>query len=88
MSEVERKEFTDECGEKCSSPQAQLLLKDPGRFSINRLVVKLSGQQALHPFRKGDLVAVSLSFSVRDRGDGPVNEIAVNDIRLVKDLYQ
>lgn len=89
QSNVKRISFTDENGEKCSYPEAQLELKQPGKFSVDNLTAKLWGKAALHPFKKGDLVAVQLRFHGYHKDGNYVNNIVVYDIKLVKDLdYQ
>ena len=67
-------------------PQCTMELKDPGRFSLNILVGTLSGKAALHPFKKGDLVAVKLwIWKYKHHGEF-VNHIHIKDIKLVKEL--
>ena len=67
-------------------PQSDLELKEPGRFSIERLIGTLSGKAALHQFKKGDIVAVNLShWGYKEDGEF-VNHISINDIKLVKEL--
>ena len=63
-----------------------LELKEPGRFSLDHLFAKLKGKAALHPFKKGDLVAVQLSFGGYRKGDEFINDIVIDEIKLVKDL--
>jgi hypothetical protein len=82
QSEVKRVVYDDPCVE----PQCELGLKDPGRFSMYNLVAQLSGKAALHQFKKGDLVAVELNFSRRQKDGEFVNQISVHDIKLVKEL--
>ena len=67
-------------------PRATMEFKIPGKFSPERLVGRLHGHAALHPFKKGDLVAVSLSFRGYGKGDDFVNDIVIDEIKLVKDL--
>lgn len=67
-------------------PQAELELKEPGRFSVTRLVGILSGKATLYPFKEGDLVAVNLKlWGHRNNGEF-VNRIFIDDIKLVKEL--
>ena len=67
-------------------PQCTMELKDPGRFSLNSFVATVSGKAALHPFKKGDLVAVKL-WIMKIKHDGElVNRIYIEDIKLVKEL--
>ncbi len=86
LSKVKRVDFIDEEGEKRCYPEADLELKGPEMFSVNHLTAKLWGKAALHPFKKGDLVAVQLSFGGYHKGEDFVNDITVDDIKLVRDL--
>ena len=86
LSNVKRVDFIDEDGEKRCYPEAQLELKRPGRFSVDHLTATLWGKAALHPFKKGDLVAVQLSFGGYRKGDDFVNTVTVDDIKIIKDL--
>lgn len=67
-------------------PQSELELKEPGEFSVERLVGTLSGKAALHQFKKGDLVAVNLKHWGYKKNDEFINRIYIDDIKLVKDL--
>ena len=67
-------------------PVSDLELKEPGRFSIERLIGTLSGKAALHPFKKGDIVAVNLNHWGYKKDGKFVNHIYINDIKLVKEL--
>lgn len=67
-------------------PQSELELKEPGKFSSERLVGTLSGKAALHQFKKGDVVAVSLNYRGYKKVGDFVNHIFISDIKLVSDL--
>ena len=67
-------------------PRVDLVLKEPGKPSIERLVGTLSGKAAVYPFKKGDLVAVSINFRGYKYAGEFVNHIRINDIKLVKEL--
>ena len=67
-------------------PQSELELIEPGNFSIEKLVGTLCGKPALHQFKKGDLVAVSLRHRGYNQNSELVNHIIIEDIKLVKDL--
>lgn len=67
-------------------PQAELELKEPGRFSVTRLVGTLSGKATLYPFKEGDLVAVNLKFWGHRKDGEFINRIYIDDIKLVKEL--
>ena len=67
-------------------PQSELELKEPGKFSIEKLVGTLCGKAALHQFKKGDLVAVSLRYWGYYKNGELVNHIIIEDVKLVKDL--
>ena len=86
LSNVKRVDFIDEDGEKRCYPEAQLELKQPGKFSLNNFTATLWGKAALHPFKKGDLVAVQLSFGGYRKGDEFINDIVIDEIKIVKDL--
>jgi len=92
IMEVERKrrvksvEVENETGQVGYEVRSTLELKEPSRFSLNNLVATLSGEAALYPFKKGDLVAVNLWTRKRRRKGGLVNHISIRDIKLVKDL--
>ena len=86
QSEVKREELCDETGHIGYEPQCTLELKDPGRFSLNSFVATVSGKAALHPFKKGDLIAVKLwIWKYKHHGEF-VNHIHIKDIKLVKEL--
>ena len=55
-------------------------------FPSERLVGTLSGKAALHQFKKGDLVAVSLNYRGYKKVGDFVNHIFISDIKLVSDL--
>ena len=63
-------------------PQKELEFKEPGECSMNNFVGTLYGEAALHSFKKGDQVAVSIRF--RKTEDGTV--ITIEDIKRVKNL--
>ena len=86
LGKIKRVDFIDQDGEKCNYPEAQLELKRPGRFSVDHLTATLWGKAALHPFKKGDLVAVQLRFGGYRKGDDFINDIVIDDIKLMKDL--
>ena len=86
QSEVKRVDICDETDHIGYEPQAELELKEPGRFSGERLVGTLCGKAALHQFKKGDLVAVKLSHSGYKKDGEYVNHIYIEDIKLVKNL--
>ena len=87
LSSVERVEMSDDTYHYGYEPEAMLELKEPGRFSLDHLFAKLKGKASLHPFKKGDLVAVQLQFWGHRKGDYEfVNDIVIDDIKLVKDL--
>ncbi len=89
QSEIERVEMSDDTNHYGYEPQAMLELKEPGRFSLDHLFAKLKGKAALHPFKKWDLVAVQLRFHGYHKDGNYVNNIVIDDIKLVKDLdYQ
>ena len=86
QGKVKRVELRDETGHIGYEPQCTLELKDPGRFSLNSFVATVSGKAALHPFKKGDLVAVKLwIWKYKHHGEF-VNHIHIKDIKLVKEL--
>ena len=86
QGKVKRVELCDETGHIGYEPQCTLELKDPGRFSLNSFVATVSGKAALHPFKKGDLVAVKLWIMKIKHDDELVNRIYIEDIKLVKEL--
>lgn len=89
QSKIERVEMSDDKNHYGYEPQAMLELKEPGRFALDHLFAKLKGKAALHPFKKGDLVAVRLDFWSYRKDGNYVNDIVIDDIKLVKDLdYQ
>lgn len=67
-------------------PQCEIHLQEPGKFAFNKLVATLGGKAALHPFKKGDLVAVCFYFWKYKENDNYVNQLIVRDIKLVKEL--
>ena len=67
-------------------PQTELELIEPDKPSLERLVGTLCGKAALHQFKKGDLVAVSLRHRGYTNNGELVNHIIIEDIKLVKDL--
>lgn len=67
-------------------PQTELELKEPSKFSPVTMVATLGGKAALHPFKKGDLVAVRLSLWGNKENDEFVNHFYIDDIKLVKEL--
>lgn len=67
-------------------PQAELELKELCKFSPMTVVATLGGKAALHPFKKGDLVAVKLMFCGYKKNGEFVNRIIIDDIKLVKEL--
>ena len=86
QSKVERVDICDDTHHYGFEPQCRLELKEPGRFSIDRLEGTLSGKAALHQFKKGDLVAVNLEFWGHKKKGEFVNHIRIKDIKLVKEL--
>ncbi len=86
QSKVKRVDICDDNDHYGFEPQAELELKEPGRFSMERLTGTLTGKAALHQFKKGDLVAVRLNhWGYRKKGEF-VNHIRIKDIKLVKEL--
>ncbi len=67
-------------------PQCVLLLKKPGRFSSDSIAVKLQGKAALHHFKKGDMVAVSLGFWKTKNDHEYSTRVTIDDIKLVKEI--
>ena len=67
-------------------PQSELKLKEPSKFSREELVGTLCGKAALHQFKKGDLVAVSLRHRGYNNNGEFVNRIIIEDIKFAKDL--
>lgn len=67
-------------------PQSELELKNVCGFLSEKLVCTLSGKAALHPFKKGDIVAVMLCFRAFKKEEELVNQIFIEDIKLVKEL--
>ena len=67
-------------------PQSKLELKEPGKFSIEKLVGTLCGKAALHQFKRGDIVAVSLGHRGYNKNGELINHIIIEDIKLVKEL--
>lgn len=67
-------------------PQSVLILKSPGRFSLEKIAGRLHGKAALHQFKKGDLVIVKLRFWSWKTDHDYVNNVTINDIKLVKNL--
>lgn len=67
-------------------PQSELELIEPGKFSIEKLVGTLCGKAALHQFKKGDLVAVSIRHRGYNKNGELINRIIIEDIKFVKDL--
>lgn len=67
-------------------PQSELELIEPGKFSREKLVGTVCGKAALHQFKKGDLVAVSLRHRGYYENGKLVNRICIDDIKLVKEL--
>jgi hypothetical protein len=67
-------------------PQSDLELKEPEEVGVERLIGTLRGKAALHQFKKGDLVAVNLSYRGYKEDGEFVNHIIINDIKLVKEL--
>ena len=63
-------------------PQKEMEFKEPGECSMNNFVGTLYGEAALHSFKKGEQVAVSIRL--RKKGDGTV--ITIEDIKRVKNL--
>ena len=89
QSEIERVEMSDDTNHYGYEPQSIVELKGTGRFALDHLFAKLKGKAALHPFKKGDLVAVRLDFWGYRKDSNYVNDIVIADIKLVKDLdYQ
>lgn len=86
QSKIERVDINDGENSYGFEPQCNLCLKEPGRFSINNLVAKLSGKAALHKFKKGDLVAVQLCYWRVLRNNEYVNLVIIKDIKLVTEL--
>ena len=86
QSKVERVDVSDETNHYGYEPEATLTLKEPGRFSRNRLVATLKGKLALHEFKVGSIVAVQLRFDTYKKHGELVNHISIEDIKLVKNL--
>lgn len=86
QSLVERVNICDDTDHYGYELQATIELKEPGRFSIDRLVATLHGKHALHQFKKGDIVAAKLRFRTCKKHGELVNHISIEDIKLVKDL--
>lgn len=86
QSQVKRVDIGDKTNHYGFEPQATIELKDPDIFSMNRLVATLKGKLALHQFKKGDIVAVQLRFNRYKKHGEWVNDINIEDIKLVKDL--
>lgn len=86
QSSVERVKVNDGVNEYGYEPRCLLELKDPGRFSMNKIVGTLYGKPALYQFNKGDLVAVSLSFSKKEINNEYVTHVTIEDIKIVHDL--
>ena len=86
VEEEKKLEFVDVCDDdgcyRGKEPRKELMLKEPGGYSQNNFVGTLYGETALHCFKKGDQVAVSIRF--RKTEDGTV--ITIEDIKRVKNL--
>ena len=86
QNEVKIEDVCDETGHIGYEPQSELELKEPGRFSIGRLVGILQGKAALHKFKEGELVAVKLNLWGYNKNGEIVNRIYIDDIKLVREL--
>lgn len=86
QSEVKVEDVCDETGHIGYEPQSELELKEPGRFSLERLIGILEGKAALHKFKEGDLVAVKLKHWGYIFNDEIINRIYIDDIKLVREL--
>ena len=86
QSKVERVDICDDESSYGYEPQCDLFLKEPDRFSTNNLVARLCGKEALHQFKKGDLVAVTLRYWRVKKNHEYVTRITIEDIKLVKEL--
>ena len=86
QSEVERVNCSDGEIDYGFEPQCMLMLKSPGRFSVEKIAGRLHGKAALHQFKKGDLVTVKLRFWGWKVNHDYVNNVTIDDIKLVKNL--
>lgn len=86
QSQIKRVDVSDGSNHYGFEPEATLKLKEPGRFSMNSLVATLKGKHALHQFKKGDIVAVQLRFNTYKKHGKWINDISIQDIKIVKDL--
>ena len=86
QSNVERVHINDDKIDYGYDPQCNLELKEPGRFSLNSLVGRLHGKMALHQFKKGDLVAVSLIYTKVKSHHEYITRITIEDIKIVKNV--
>ena len=86
QSKVERVDICDDVSTYGFEPQCDLFLKEPDRFSINNLVARLCGKAALHQFKKGDLVAVTLRYRRVKKNHEYVTRVSIEDIKVVKEL--
>ena len=67
-------------------PQCSIHLREPGRCSVHRFVATLIGDDALYPFKKGDWVEIHPIFWKYKKNGKWVNQILINNIKLVNDL--
>jgi len=65
----------------------QIVLKDTYRLSIPSLVGTISGNDALVPLKKGDLVAVDVSFYAhKDKHGKYVQDVCFSNLIKIKEV--
>ncbi len=65
----------------------QIVLKDTYRLSVPSLVGTISGNDALTPLQKGDLVAVDISFYAHKNKHGKyVQDVNFSNLKKLKEI--
>jgi len=86
LGTIIRAEMRDGDNHVSYEPHCSIHLREPGRCSVHRFVGTLIGNDALYPFKKGDWVKINPIFWKYKKNGKWVNQILINNIKLVNDL--